>query len=76
MGTPNGPHRAVCVITSFVTSSWNLWCSRDAGISTDDTQCTVGAETVIKCWDYVPTMAVAKGMLHNPNQYTDLLMTH
>jgi len=22
------------------------------------------------------TMAVAKGMLHNPNQYTDLLMIH
>jgi len=22
----------------------------------------------------VATMAVAKGMLHNPNQYTDLLM--
>jgi hypothetical protein len=27
-------------------------------------------------WDYMTTMAAVKGMLHNPNQYTDLLMIH
>jgi len=27
-------------------------------------------------WEYMATMAVAKGMLHNPNQYNELLMIH
>jgi len=31
---------------------------------------------VCSSWDYMATMAVAKGMLHNPNQYTDLLVIH
>jgi len=57
---------------------WNSRCSRDAGISNDDlTQswCT-GCYQVRSIWEYMATMAVAKGMLHNPNQYTDLLMIH
>ena len=38
VGIPHGPHTALCVITSFVTSSWNSWCSKDASISNDDSQ--------------------------------------
>jgi len=37
--------------------------------------CT-GCYQVCSSWDYMATMAVAKGMLHNPNQYNDLLMIH
>jgi len=37
--------------------------------------CT-GCYQACSSWGYMDTMAVAKGMLHNPNQYTDLLMIH
>jgi hypothetical protein len=34
----------------------------------------IGCNQVCSSWDYMATMAAAKGMLHNnPNQYTDLL---
>jgi len=42
---------------------------------------TLNAELVHRCfqvcssWNYMATMAVVKEMLHNPNQYTNLLMT-
>jgi len=57
---------------------WNSRCSRDAGISNDDSTqswCT-GCYQVCSIWEYMATMAVAKGMMHNPNQCTDLLMIH
>ena len=28
---------------------WNSWCSRDAGITNDDSQCHIGAQAVIRC---------------------------
>ena len=44
------------VLTELYASSyplwplpWNSWCSRDAGISKDDSQHTVGAQAVIRC---------------------------
>ena len=43
------------VLTELCASShplwplaWNSWCSRDAGISNDDSQCRVGAQAVIR----------------------------
>jgi len=74
------------VLTEFYASShplwplpWNSWCSRDAGISNDDSQLKswyTACYQVCSSWDYMATMAVAKGMLHNANQYTALLMIH
>ena len=74
------------VLTELYVSShplwplpWNSWCSRYAGIS-NDSQCRVGAEAVIMCAQvgitWPPPTAVAKGMLYNPNQYTDLVRIH
>ena len=44
------------VLTELYVSShglwplpWNSWCSRDAGISNDDSQCTDGAQAVMGC---------------------------
>jgi len=37
--------------------------------------CT-GCYYVCSSWDYMATMAVAEGMLHDPDQYTDLLIIH
>jgi len=28
---------------------WNSWCTRDAGISNDDSHCHTGAQAVIRC---------------------------
>jgi len=71
------------VLTDLYASShplwplpWNSQCSRGTGISNNGSQqswCT-HCYQVRSSWDYMATMAVAKGTLHKPNQYTYLLM--
>jgi len=54
-----GSSRSLCEplkdLTDLYTSShplwllpWNSWCSRDAGISNEDSQCHIGAQAVIR----------------------------
>ena len=69
---------ALRVTKSFVTLSMEFTVFKRCRYQYDDSThswCT-GCYQVCSIWDYMATMAVAKGMLHNPNQYTDLLMIH
>jgi len=79
VGTPHGPHRVLCSITSFVTSTMEFMefkrCRYQEWWLTMQSWCT-GCYQVCSSWGYMATMAVAKGMLHNRKQYTDLLMIH
>jgi len=45
--TPHGPHRALWIMTFFVTSSMEFMCSRDAGINNDDSKHKVGAQAAL-----------------------------
>jgi len=77
VGTPHVPHRPLCHHTLCVPFH-GIQGVREMQVSvlmTHNTGWCTGYEVCSSC-DYTATVAVATRMLHNPNQYSDLLLIH